>query len=187
MPVDVRLARMLVYAAVLGVTEPALTIAATLSSRSPFLSPFEKRQEADRAKRSFSRPRLVNARVTVHADAEARRSVVTALRVPFELLEYLPSQFQTLFIVRDKSDHILCVRAFEQWEAAKQGGGREERSFCEKNFLSSASLRTINDLRSQFREPRCEDLAELGAEVVDNSSKGTRKAVTTDRLASASA
>jgi ATP-dependent RNA helicase DHX57 len=91
------------------VVEPALTIAATLSSRSPFLAPLEKRAEADRAKRSFSRP-------------------------------------------RDKSDHLLSVRAFEQWEAARQGGAREERRFCEQSFLSSTSLRTIADLRTQFRE-----------------------------------
>ena len=33
---------------------PALTIAACLSTRSPFMSPLEKRFEADAAKRSFS-------------------------------------------------------------------------------------------------------------------------------------
>jgi hypothetical protein len=36
---------------------PALTVAATLSARSPFLSPFEKRAEAERAKRRFARER----------------------------------------------------------------------------------------------------------------------------------
>jgi len=47
----------LIYGAVFGCVDPVLTIAATMSSRSPFLSPFEKRQEANKAKRSFSKPR----------------------------------------------------------------------------------------------------------------------------------
>jgi ATP-dependent RNA helicase DHX57 len=74
LPLDVRLGRMLIYAAVFGCIDPILTVAATMSTRSPFVCPFEKRAEANRAKRAFSKP-------------------------------------------RDKSDHILAVRAYDAWLA----------------------------------------------------------------------
>ena len=115
MPVDAKLGRMLIYAAVLGCLDPVLTIAATMSSRSPFLLPFDKRDQANRAKRSFSKP-------------------------------------------RDKSDHILAVRAYDAWVQAKCKGGRHERAFCQDNFLSSTTLRTISDLRQQF----CDVLVDAG-------------------------
>ena len=115
MPVDAKLGRMLIYAAVLGCLDPVLTIAATMSSRSPFLLPFDKRDQANRAKRSFSKP-------------------------------------------RDKSDHILAVRAYDAWVQAKSKGGRHERAFCQDNFLSSTTLRTISDLRQQF----CDVLVDAG-------------------------
>jgi ATP-dependent RNA helicase DHX57 len=55
MPVDTRLARMLVFAAVFGCVEPALTIAATMSARSPFVAPFDQRDAANKAKESFAK------------------------------------------------------------------------------------------------------------------------------------
>ena len=45
---------MLIYAAVFRCLEPVATIAASLSSRSPFVSPFQKRDEATEAKRQFA-------------------------------------------------------------------------------------------------------------------------------------
>ena len=46
---------MLVFAAILGCLSPVLTVAATISSRSPFVSPLERRDAADAAKRGFAR------------------------------------------------------------------------------------------------------------------------------------
>ncbi|CAG9466338.1 unnamed protein product [Pedinophyceae sp. YPF-701] len=54
LPVDARLGKMILYAAVLRCLDPCLTVAAALSSRSPFVSPLDKREEADAAKRSFA-------------------------------------------------------------------------------------------------------------------------------------
>lgn len=54
LPVDVRVGKMLVYGTILGCLSPALTIAAALGGRSPFVAPLEKREEADLAKRSFA-------------------------------------------------------------------------------------------------------------------------------------
>lgn len=54
LPVDCRLGKLLLLGAVFGCADEALTIAATLSQRSPFLCPPDKRVEADVAKMSFA-------------------------------------------------------------------------------------------------------------------------------------
>lgn len=53
LPTDVHLGKFLLTATLFRCLDPALTIAATLNSKSPFLSPFGLEQEADRAKASF--------------------------------------------------------------------------------------------------------------------------------------
>lgn len=52
-PTDVHLGKYLLIATIFRCLDPALTIAATLSSKSPFLTPFGHEQEADMARRSF--------------------------------------------------------------------------------------------------------------------------------------
>lgn len=54
LPVDARIGKLLIYGAIFGCMDPALTIAATLSERSPFYAPFEKREEARAAKLKFA-------------------------------------------------------------------------------------------------------------------------------------
>jgi ATP-dependent RNA helicase DHX36 len=54
LPVDPRLGKILLFGALFRVCEPMLTVAAAMSFRSPFLSPLDKRDEADRAKRKFN-------------------------------------------------------------------------------------------------------------------------------------
>lgn len=45
--------KMLIYGAMLGCLDPVATIAAAMSSRTPFVSPLDKRAAADEAKASF--------------------------------------------------------------------------------------------------------------------------------------
>ncbi|KAH8053103.1 hypothetical protein JL722_9769 [Aureococcus anophagefferens] len=60
LPVDARLGKLVVLAACSdGCLDDALTIAAALGNRSPFLSPMERREEADASKRGFV-PRHAN-------------------------------------------------------------------------------------------------------------------------------
>lgn len=54
LPVDPRVGKMMIYGALFGCTESALTIAASMSARSPFVSPFDRRDQADEARRNFS-------------------------------------------------------------------------------------------------------------------------------------
>jgi HrpA-like RNA helicase len=54
LPVDPRVGKMMIYGALFGCTDPALTIAASMSARSPFMSPFDKRDQAEEARRAFA-------------------------------------------------------------------------------------------------------------------------------------
>ena len=54
LPVDPRIGKVIIYGALFSCIEPALTIAAAMSSKSPFISSFENREAADRARQSLS-------------------------------------------------------------------------------------------------------------------------------------
>lgn len=53
LPTDVHLGKFLLVATIFGCLDPALTIAAALNSKSPFVTPFGLEQEADKARSSF--------------------------------------------------------------------------------------------------------------------------------------
>jgi len=53
LPSDVYLGKFLLIAVVFRCLDPALTIAAALNSKSPFIKPFGLEQEAERAKDTF--------------------------------------------------------------------------------------------------------------------------------------
>lgn len=54
LPVDVRIGKLMLFGAIFQATDSILTIAACLSSKSPFVAPFNKRNEADKRKKSFA-------------------------------------------------------------------------------------------------------------------------------------
>lgn len=54
LPVDPRVGKLMIYGSLLGCVDPALTIAASMSSRSPFVSPFDQREAADEARKTFA-------------------------------------------------------------------------------------------------------------------------------------
>ncbi|ENN82303.1 hypothetical protein YQE_01321, partial [Dendroctonus ponderosae] len=54
LPVDVRIGKLMLYGAMFGCVDAALTIAACLSHKNPFVSPFGKRDEAHKKKMTFS-------------------------------------------------------------------------------------------------------------------------------------
>ena len=53
LPTNVHLGKFLLISTIFRCLDPALTIAATLTSKSPFVVPFGLEQDADRAKKSF--------------------------------------------------------------------------------------------------------------------------------------
>ncbi|XP_062852222.1 putative ATP-dependent RNA helicase DHX57 [Trichomycterus rosablanca] len=54
LPVDVRIGKLMLLGAIFRCLDPALTIAASLAFKSPFVSPWDKREEANERKFSFS-------------------------------------------------------------------------------------------------------------------------------------
>ncbi|KAH8321086.1 hypothetical protein KR074_008755 [Drosophila pseudoananassae] len=54
LPVDVRIGKLMLYGAIFQCLDSVLTIAACLSNKSPFVSPFNKRAEADKCKKMFA-------------------------------------------------------------------------------------------------------------------------------------
>ncbi|CAH1124128.1 unnamed protein product [Ceutorhynchus assimilis] len=54
LPVDVRIGKLMLYGAIFGCLDAALTMAACLSYKNPFVSPFGKRDEANKKKQTFS-------------------------------------------------------------------------------------------------------------------------------------
>lgn len=55
LPVDVKIGKLILFGAVFCCLDSVLTIAASLSNKSPFLSPFGRREEAENAKRRFAK------------------------------------------------------------------------------------------------------------------------------------
>lgn len=54
LPIDVHLGKFILTAVVMRCLDPALTIAAALSSKSPFITPLGQEDEVDRAKLKFN-------------------------------------------------------------------------------------------------------------------------------------
>ncbi|XP_034111914.1 putative ATP-dependent RNA helicase DHX57 [Drosophila albomicans] len=54
LPVDVRIGKLMLYGAIFQCLDSVLTIAACLGNKSPFVSPLNKRVEADKCKRNFA-------------------------------------------------------------------------------------------------------------------------------------
>ncbi|OCU02238.1 3'-5' RNA helicase YTHDC2 [Xenopus laevis] len=76
-----------------------------------------------------------------------------AYRDPF-VLPSQASQKRAAMLCRKRftagtfSDHMALLRAFQAWQKAKSDGW--ERAFCEKNFLSQATMEIIIGLRTQL-------------------------------------
>uniref|UniRef100_T1JES8 RNA helicase n=1 Tax=Strigamia maritima TaxID=126957 RepID=T1JES8_STRMM len=76
-----------------------------------------------------------------------------AYRDPF-VLPAQPSQKRASAIARKKlaagtySDHMSLLRAFQAWQKARSDGW--ERAFCEKNFLSAATMEIVVGMRTQL-------------------------------------
>ncbi|XP_009958574.1 PREDICTED: probable ATP-dependent RNA helicase YTHDC2 [Leptosomus discolor] len=76
-----------------------------------------------------------------------------AYRDPF-VLPTLASQKRAAMLCRKRftagtfSDHMALLRAFQAWQKARSDGW--ERGFCEKNFLSQATMEIIVGMRTQL-------------------------------------
>lgn len=116
LPTDVHLGKFLLVATLFRCLDPALTIAATLNSKSPFLTPLGLEQEAERAKLSFrvgtcpENPSKSVGPADVHAE---------------------------------NSDFLSIHNAFASWRRASGNG--IARKFCKSNYLSHQACLVLFD------------------------------------------
>ena len=81
---------MMLFGVQLQCLEPTLVIAASLSFRSPFFSPFDKRAEADAAKKEFGGGGASDHLTVLHAYAAWYRARREGSRVEREFLRVCP-------------------------------------------------------------------------------------------------
>ena len=122
LPTDVHLGKFLLIATVFKCLDPALTIAATLNSKSPFVTPLGMEDAADRAKNSFK----IGERRCCSRGIEA----------------YLNRT--------ENSDFLTIHNAFSSWRRACSNPSVNIRKFCNQNYLSHQNLQQIEELRQQF-------------------------------------
>lgn len=108
LPTDVHLGKFLLIATIFRCLDPALTIAAALNSKSPFLSPFGQEQEADRAKQSF------------------RTGGFPSLSLEEPVLTHCP----------ENSDFLTIHNAFASWRRVSTQSPSTIRKFCRTSYLS---------------------------------------------------
>ena len=121
LPTDVHLGKFLLIATVFRCLDPALTIAATLNSKSPFLTPLGLEAEAEKAKLSF--------------------------RVGMYQVNHLSPRLE-LNGHSENSDFLTIHNAFASWRRASGNG--IARKFCKSSYLSHQNLQQIEELRQQF-------------------------------------
>jgi hypothetical protein len=159
LPVDVRLGKMLVYASLLQVIEPALTIAAYLSCRSsPFMSPLAQRDVARRVhcESYLGKNRGLEAFVPAAAAAAAGSNSGS---VSGGGRGYVADASggggggggRSDSTVGD-SDHLAVVRVYDQWRhVIKTQGDSAAYAYCRRQFLSMQKMQEIHQLRALYR------------------------------------
>lgn len=123
LPVDCRIGKLILLGAMFGVADDALTIAATLSYRSPFLSPISARDEADRAKMKF---------------ATAQSDHLTVLNAYKQGKSYLCYVFPVHLSFSRAHSHLYSMFQWMQW-------GSHDMTFAEKTSLVSRQCKPLQD------------------------------------------
>ena len=134
LPVGAKLGKLLLFGCIFRCIEPALTIAAAMSCRGPFISPQNAREEARLAKLDFS---------------QYQSDLLTIVRA-FDCWQMVRSH-------KKVSDNLLNETGTQTRVY------RNTREFCKDYFLSDATMCTIANMREQFRR-QLKDIGFLRAE-----------------------
>ncbi|GAA5963647.1 hypothetical protein JCM21900_000208 [Sporobolomyces salmonicolor] len=108
-PVDLRLAKMLVLAAIFRCLDPILTIVALLSSKPFFLNPMEKREESKKARANFytGKSDLLSDAKAFDACLAARKDGASAFRHFLDENFISPSTFRDVLSLR--TDYLSAL------------------------------------------------------------------------------
>ncbi|GAA5821485.1 hypothetical protein JCM11251_004646 [Rhodosporidiobolus azoricus] len=129
-PVDVRLAKMLVLAAIFRCLDPILTVVAILSSKPFFLNPMEKRDEAKKARASFytAKSDLLSDAKAFETCLNARKEGNAALRTFTEENFISPSTFRDILSLRTDYLTALSSVGFIPFRASPADSALNENS-----------------------------------------------------------
>ncbi|CED84855.1 atp-dependent rna helicase a [Phaffia rhodozyma] len=139
-PVDLRLAKMLVLAAIFKCLDPIVTIAAILSSKPLFLSPMDKRDQAQKARAQF-----VTANSDLLTDAKAYTACADIKGFSGQRL-FCEENFLSMTSVRDittaKSDFIGALQdiGFVPPGSSRTSFPHLNTNSCNENLVKSIVL-----------------------------------------------
>lgn len=144
---DVRIGKMLLFATLLGCTEHALTVAAALSAKSPFLPATghgERRELMRPMQRRFLRYReYIAPSSSLNQQQQQQQSAE-------DCLDPYPDGDS---VVHCRSDHIAAVHAFRLFKETLTKNGRSAaQAFCREYFLSFNALQEMDALRDYYRD-----------------------------------
>ena len=172
LPVDCRVAKMLVYAAVLSCLSPALTIAACLSYKSPFASGG------------------AGGRGGGDSGAAARRALAAPAAKDAALAKTVSSSISSI-AAGEQSDHLVYAAAYDgwarAWRDASATNGVNARAaanrYAAANGLDPETLRQIAEMRGQYASL----LADAGFMGSEHTTRGGRGSTSSSTSSSTSA
>lgn len=112
--------------------DPILTIAACISFKSPFVRPFGKEDEADKARNTF---KTGNNRIHIF--------IVIDIIVNYDLI-----------ILAANSDFLSLYSVYSSWreKILNHKNSNSAKEFCRKYYCSFANFSMIEDLKRQLIE-----------------------------------
>jgi hypothetical protein len=150
LPVDCRLGKLLLLGVSLGCVDEALTAAAALSSRSPFLCPPDAREKADASKRAFARdaaPSLISKPITNTAITNSSSSSSLGESVTNN------TDKDDTGCGRMASDVLAAVQAYNDFDALGGGNNSDKGcGFARERLLSIKTLQQMGTLKRQLLE-----------------------------------
>ncbi|KAL8798322.1 MAG: hypothetical protein Q9182_006764 [Xanthomendoza sp. 2 TL-2023] len=123
LPLDVFLGKLILLGCIFKCLDGALTIAAILSSKSPFSAPMGARSQAEQARLAFKRGKV---------DHGCYQAI-----------------WPTLMSLGD-SDLLTVYNAYYAWRRICNQSGASEQQFYHKNFLLQQNLTNIEELKGQL-------------------------------------
>ncbi|KAK3822844.1 MAG: P-loop containing nucleoside triphosphate hydrolase protein [Benniella sp.] len=149
-PADLRVAKMLIFGAVFRCLEPILVVASCMSVKSPFVSPMDKKEEAQTKKMQFATAKsdLLTAWKAYDKWEELKDSGASRS----ELKAFCEDNFlstNTLFEIQNlKSQYLeaLDLIGFTSKDADGQGRRRSERRSTEEDNIHSENMALVKSI-----------------------------------------
>lgn len=145
LPLDVFLGKLIIHGAFFKCLDASLSIAAILSSKSPFVSTMGSNSQKEVARMSFKKGNFSN----------------------FQFSDAKPNYAKNNDA--GDSDLLTVYNAYCGWKRARSTPGSNEYGYCRKNFLSSQTLLNIEDVKMQL----VVSIADAGLLQLDSTQKSS--------------